>query len=336
MGGAPQAARAVNSYAIPFFRDLGTIVPFSANNKQSKELSRGMVWRELYLRLTGQLTLASTDNIPADTAIGDEWSLVQDITIRLNGRDVMKRISGPALRWLDYYLYGYFPRKALGQIGDGATTNPSFDSTLIIPFWMPKSQHPMDFAFDTSKVAKLDIEINWTNYNTVNANATGFTTPPQIACSVYEVANVTGAFARWNIFELSNVVAGATDKYQIKVPVGYLYRSFLVHDVNEIITNWYLESHPTEWLNLPTQIVRDVLGVDRRSSIVPGAFANTYYLAGAPGDDLNHFMYFDSAGHGANVESIDAFGLSEFYLEFDTSGAGTINVYPNQLVVPRG
>ncbi len=330
------AARAVNSYAIPFFRDLGTVVPFSANNKQTKELSRGMVWRELYIRLTGQLNLAAADNTPALTSIGDEWALVNDISIRLNGRDVMKRITGPALRWLDYYLYGYFPRKALGQIGDSATLNPSFDSTLIIPFWMPRSQHPMDFAFDTSKVSKLDIEIDWTNYTNVNADATGFAVPPQISCSVYEVANVTGTFARWNVFELSNVIAGASSKYQIKIPVGYLYRSFLVHDESEVITNWYLESHPTEWLNLPTPIVRDVLGVDRRSSIVPGAFTNTFYLAGANGDDLNHFMYFDAAGHGANVESIDSFGLSELFLEFDTSAAGTVNVYPQQLVVPRG
>ncbi len=327
----------VQSHAIPFFLDTGTAVPFVANAKQAKEITmRGMVWREMFLRLTGQLTLASADNTPALTQVGDEWALVQDITIRINGRDVFKRIDGPSLRWLQYYLYGEFPRKALGQIGDGATANASFDSTLIIPFWMPRSQHPMDFAFDTSKVSRIDIEILWGNYNNVNGDATGFTVPPSLEVLVYEVANVGGTFSRWNVFPISEVIAGATSKYQVKIPVGFLYRSFLVHDMSNIITNWYLDSHPTEWLNMPDQVIRDVLAIDRRNSIVPGAFTNTWYLAGATGDDISHFKYFDAAGHGSNIESIDSFGLSEFYMKFDTSAAGSIVVYPSQLVVPRG
>ena len=87
---------------------------------------------------------------------------------------------------------------------------------------------------------------------------------------------------------------------------------------------------------MPDPVIRDVLTIDRRNSIVPGAFANTWYLAGAPTDDINHFKYFDAAGHGSNIESIDSFGLSEFYMKFDTNNAGNIVVFPSQLVVPRG
>lgn len=338
MAGAPSAAAraATAAAAIPFFRDLGIIVPFAANARQSKEINRGMVYREMYLRLTGQLTCTNGNNTPGNTQIGDEWGCVKDITLRLNGRDVFKRIDGPSLRWLQYYLYGEFPRKSLGTIGDATTANPSFDSTLILPFWMPRSANPMDFAFDTSKVSRIDIEITWGNYTDINSAATGFTVQPQVDVQVYEVANVGGQFARWNVFPIQEVIAGATTKYQFKIPVGYMYRSFLIHDASKIITNVYLESHPTEWLNMPIEVVRDKLGVDRRNSTVPGAFTNTFYLAGATGDDLSHFIYMDFVGHGNNTESIDSYGLSDLFFEADTNGAGTVTLFPQQLVVPRG
>lgn len=324
------------SSAIPFFRDTGVSVPFVANAKQSKELTRGMVWREMYLRLSGQLTCTAVNNSVANTQIGDEWAVVKDLTLRIGGRDVFKRIDGPALRWLQYYLYGQFPIKSLGKVGDATTLNANFDSTLILPFWMPKSSHPMDFAFDTSKVSRIDLEVDWGNYTDINSAATGFTTAPKLDVHIYEVANVGGTFARWNIFPIQTVIGGASNKYQIKVPVGYLYRSFLISDPSEIITNVYLQSHPTEWLNMPVQIIKEKLGLDRRNSIMPGAFTNTRYLAGATGDDLDHYIYFDAVGHGLNVESIDTFGLSDFYLLVDTNGAGTITLYPSQMVVPRG
>lgn len=340
MAGSPtSAARAAtvgSGSAIPFFRDLGIVVPFSANSKSSKEINRGMVYREMYLRLQGQITCTSQNNTPANTQIGDEWGVVKDITLRLNGRDVFKRIDGPALRWLQYYLFGEFPRKALGQIGDSATANPTFDSTLILPFWMPRSANPMDFAFDTSKVSRIDIEITWGNYTDINANASAFTVQPTLDVQVYEVANVGGQFARWNVFPTQDVIAGSTNKYQQKIPVGYMYRSFLIHDSAQEIINVYLESHPTEWLQMPVQVIRDVLGVSRRNSLVPGAFTNTFYLAGATGDDIFHWIYMDFVGHGNNTEAIDSFGLSDLFLEFDTGGATTVTTYPQQLVVPRG
>ena len=333
MAGTP-AARP--SSPIPFFRDLGTIIPYTTNSAQSKELTRGMVWRELYVRLQGQLTCTGGNNTAANTLPGDEWAVVHNVTLRLNGRDIYKQISGRALRWLQYYLYGEFPRKSLGTVGDGSTANPSFDSSLILPFWMPRSSSPMDFAFDTSQLSRLELEIQWGTHTDINSAATGFTVNPTVATYVYEVANVGGAFARWNIFPISNAIAGAQNKYQFRIPVGYMYRSFLIYDQSAVITNAYLESQPTQWLGLPIQVVRDKLGVDRRNSIVPGAFANTFYLAGAPGDDLTHFIYLDFVGHGDNLESIDSYGLSDLFLEFDVSGAGTVNVFPSQLVVPRG
>ena len=325
------------SPAIAFTRDTGKIVPFVANNKSTQELDRGMVLRELYLRLTGQLTLPAADNVVADMFPGDEWAVVNDITLRTNGRDVMKRISGRALRWLQYYLYGTFPIKSISQLGNNADANPQFDSTLILPLWMPKSVSPMNFALDTRTLSRLDLEISWNNYVNINSAATAFTTNPQIQVYNNEVTNIQGNFSRWNLFPINAVIAAATQKYQIKLPVGYMYRSFLIHDESAIISSMYIRSGATEWANIPVQLINTVLGNDRRaSSSIMVTLANNSWLCGAAGDDLEHFIYFDQVSDGHNSESFDTMGLSEFYLEFDTTGPGTVVVYPNQLVVARG
>lgn len=324
------------AHSIPFWRDSGLHVPFSANALTTREMTNlGMVWRELYLRIQGQLTVTSGNNLAANMFPGDEWAVVESMTLRINGRDVYKRIDGPALRWLQYYLYGVFPLKSLANLGAG-TANPTFDSTLILPMWMPKSSHPMDFAFDTSKVSRVDLEIQWGTYTSINSLATGFTTNPNVDVHVYEVANTGGSFARWNIFPVSRQFSAAETYAQIRIPVGFLYRSFLIHDPDEIIYLFRLQSHPNEWVELPVQIVRDVIANARRASIIPTAFVNLNWLAGAPGDSIYNYYYFDNIGHGLNVESLDTFGLSEFYMNVDVNGEGNITVYPSQLVVPRG
>src|SRR5215469_4175908 len=129
--GIPAAAQraAAPTPAINFWRDTGKQLLFAANSRVSVTMDRGMVYRELYLRLTGTLTVTAANNIAANMFPGDEWALIQDIVVRLNGNDILKRVNGAALRWLNYQLYGTFPLKNNFGLGDGTTTNPSFDST---------------------------------------------------------------------------------------------------------------------------------------------------------------------------------------------------------------
>jgi len=50
-------------------------INFEANNMVSERLSRGMVYREIYLKLTGAATVAGAANIPANIARGDVSSV---------------------------------------------------------------------------------------------------------------------------------------------------------------------------------------------------------------------------------------------------------------------
>jgi hypothetical protein len=270
---------------------------------------------------------------------GDEWALISDIVIRLNGNDILKRINGAALRWLNYQLYGVFPYKFLNQVGDGVTLNPSFDSTLIIPFWMPRSARPMDFALDTRNLARVDLEVQYGNFASINNTATGFTTPPVIQAYLHQVTNVQGNFSRWNILPISVSIPAAQTRFQIPIPVGYLYRAFLINDPTGlgIVNNVYIESGPSQWVNLPRSVLTSVIAQTRRGNdILTASSANTSFRAGAPSDTLTNWPFFDQCSDGFNAESIDTFGMSEFYLYVDSNGPGTVTVYPFQLVVPRG
>src|SRR5712672_1154051 len=120
-------------------------IPFVANAKNNDILSRGMILRELHLRLTGQLTVAGASNTAAATLRGDEWAVVKRIDVIANNTDVVKSISGNAQWWQNFFHYEKRPR-ITGVIGDGATLNPTFDSVIIIPFWMPRSLRGIDTA----------------------------------------------------------------------------------------------------------------------------------------------------------------------------------------------
>lgn len=337
--GAGQTA--TQTPAINFWRDTGKQLLFAPNSRVSITLDRGMVYRELYLRLTGNITMPSAaSNVAANMFPGDEWALIQDIVIRLNGNDILKRVSGAALRWLNYQLYGTFPMKAGGQLGNGTSATAAIDSTLIIPFWMPRSARPMDFALDTRNLARVDLEVQFGNFTNINSTATAFGTAPVVQVFLHQVTNVTGQFSRWNVLPISVTVPAVQNRFQIPIPVGYLYRAFMINDPGFIIKNLYIESGPSQWVNLAQDVLTTAIAQTRRGNDVSGALTNnTQWLVGATGDNINNWIYFDHCSDGFNAESIDTFGMSEFYLYVDTQTGtypASLTVYPFQLVVPRG
>lgn len=338
-GGAMPATMQMGtmSPAIDFYKDTGKQLLFAPNSRVSQQVDRGFVYREMYIRLTGALTVAAASNIPANMFAGDEWALISDIIIRLNGRDILKRFSGASLRWMNYYWYGGFPIKNASQLGAGGL-NPTFDSFLIIPFWMPKSVRPMDFALDTRNLSRVDIEVAFGNFANINSTATGFTVPPVVQIYLHEITNVQGQFSRWNIFPLTFSPAAAQQRFQMPIPVGYMYRSFLINDPSAILNgNIYLESGPTQWTNIPALLVNSVIGVNRRGSqVYEISVTGNNFRSGAPSDNFFNWPYYDHPSDGFNAESIDTFGLSEFYMYADVSGPGSLTIYPSQLVVPRG
>lgn len=323
-------------------------VDFSANNVISQPLSRGMVYRELYLRLQGAATTTIANNTRANTLRGDEWGVVRKIEIIANGTDVLKSISGDDLWWLNYFMFRV-PPQITPIIGDAATANPSFDSVLVLPFWMPGIRRPIDTALDARVLSSLEIAVTWGTFTHINSAATAFTTNPTLEVYSAESYNLAAnaAFSTWRNFLIEKEITASNAQFQVDLPLGHMYRGFLINttdgdvDQGDILNTFKIISGSTVFADVHAQ--DDVLQqVERlRSGIV-----RTYDEVDNAYDDLRRsnqsaiagWYLYDHVMDGFLTEAIDTLGFSEFKLECDvTVGAGTtkLRVIPMQVVPVR-
>lgn len=320
-------------------------VDYTANSRETLSLARGLVYRELYLRLQGQLTVSAANNSPSNTLRGDEWAVVDRIELIANGTDVLKSLDANALWWLNLFMYGVAPR-VTPTIGDTATLDPSFDVLLILPLWMPRAVRPMDTALDSRELSSLEIAVTWADHLSINGSATAFTVNPSLEVYSLESFGVRGPFATWRIFAIESVIAATSSRHQIQLPVGKAYRGFLINtkdgvlDQSDILNNFRLISGTTVFADLSAGA--DVL---QQIPMLRGAISRGYsgsaYDDYRQGDnnDIDGWYYYDLVTDGFLTEAIDTLGLSELLIEADvTVGAGTtvMTVYPMELIPVRG
>lgn len=212
-------------------------IDFQANSKVIKPLRRGMILRELSLRLFGAITCTAANNLRTAMPVGDEWALIQRLDIVVNGSDNIRSFTGEQLWWLNRVMYGMNP-SVTPQLGDAVsngagsgTANPAFDSVLKIPFWMPRSTKPFDTVLDTAQVSDIRIEVQWGTFTSINSNATAFTTTPQLQVQSLEsfALEGQGPFLLSRIFPIIKNVVAANQREKIEIPVGTRYRGFLIN-----------------------------------------------------------------------------------------------------------
>lgn len=321
-------------------------ITFSPNNKVSVSLGRGMVYRELAVRLQGQLAVAAVDNTAAKTLAGDEWAAVKKIEVIANGNDVLKTYSGNALWWFNYTQYGVPPR-ITPTIGDAATLNPSFDVVLILPFWMPRSISPMDTALDARTLSSLEVAVTWGDYADLNASATGWTSTPTVDIWSLESFNIDGPFSVWRIAPIEKTITAKTSRLQIQLPVGRMFRSFLINttdagvDVSTILNNIKIVSGSTVFSDI--QCGNTVLqqwqhiraGISRPFDDGAAAYDD---LRRGDANDVDGWYDLDLVTDGFLSEALDSLGFSELILECDVNvGVGTtkLTVYPSEITPIR-
>lgn len=318
-------------------------VAYVSNNKQPELLSRGMVLRELYLRLKGQPTLTGANNTVANTAKGDEWGVIRRLDIILNNTDVIRSFSGDALWWLNYLIYGARPKLEV-TLGDGATANPSFDSTLVLPFWSFDTKNSMDTALDTRGLADAKIEVTWGDYTHINSAATGFTTNPTLEIKSLESFDIEGKLSQQRVYTIERDISASNPKLQIQLPVGPVYRGFVINtfdnsgDNAAILNNVKWQSGSTVFADYDAKVLNEITqirkGLDRN-------FSGTAYTKDriSTKSTRNAWYFLEQVTDGFITESIDTLGYSEHELELDVTvgGAGSkVQVIPIQLYPIRG
>jgi len=318
------------------------VVTFAANNKIQKTLARGMVYRELMLELACTPTLAATKNTAALTEAGDEWNVIQKLEIIANGTDVIKSISGRALRWLNVIWQHCMP--SLSATLGAAGANPICKSTLILPFWQSDTIKPLDTALDSSVLSDLQIAVTWGDHTDINANATAFTTDPTLTVYSQECFGFDQppVFSNYRFFEINQAFTAADSDKQIQLPVGPVYRAFtlITDDAGTekagILNNLKLSSGTTIFADVDAKVANtqwtDRLGISRWNS---GAEALAPISSQS---SIQGVYHFDLVRDGYLTEGIDTVGFSEFLLRLDLSVVGTPNVLiiPHQIIPVRG
>jgi hypothetical protein len=328
-------------------------VQYSTNNKQTESLSRGFVYRELYLRLQGAPTLTNANNTLANTRRGDEWQVVKRIEIVANGVDLIRTIDGNSLWWMNLLWYGMMPHVTF-TLGDGATANPAFDSILILPFWLPQSVHPIDTALNSGELSSLEIAVTWGTFTDVNSAATAWTTNPTLEVYSLESFGMTGPFSQFRQWVIQRDINASNPRLQIDLPVGNMFRGFLINFTNgttgnpaldtdtgtTILNNFKLISGTTVFADLQRTALFDG-GYLRKSvsRVFTGAAGGTYTAdrRGTPNDRSGWFLY-DHVTDGFVSEAIDTLGFSEFKVELDVTkpaNTTTLFLYPLEIIPVR-
>lgn len=324
-------------------------VAYESNGKVSEKLSRGMVYRELYLHLQGAPTLTAGNNTEAGINQGDEWAIVKKIEIIANHTSVIFSMNGNALWWLNYFLYGNAPR-ITPALGDETTANVPFSSVLVLPFMLPNSVRPMDYALDSRQLASLDIEITWGTHTDCHDNATGFTTSPTI--QVYSLESFgadpkSDIYRTWRTYQIKKEITSSNSEFAVDFAVGNQYRAFLMNftdggvDDSAVLNNLKIVSGTTVFADVTDDILHQVELMRKITPYIFGANTGDAYLPlrrGVTANSLDGWYLYDHVTDGYNTEAIDTFGFSEFKMILDvTVGSGTTyaNIYPIEIIPIR-
>lgn len=196
------------------------------------KLNRTLAYRKLRLELTGQPTLTAANNTAANTGQGDEWAVCKLIQIAVNGSDQLRTFTGEQLWWLNWFWYGQSPR-ITATLADSATANPTFDSSLVIPFWKPRAFHPFDTALDSGRFNDMQLAVQWGAFTDVNSAASAWTANPVLNLLSEEQVLPQNPMDQpklnWVSKSLVNIPAGANSSYIIPLDAGVSYDSFILN-----------------------------------------------------------------------------------------------------------
>lgn len=216
----------------PIYRKQTPVVYPGSGNNQPVKLYKTLVYRELNVELVCSPTLTAANNTAANTGMGDEWAVLKQLQLTVNGSDQLRTFSGDDLWWLNYFWYGQ-PPKTTATLADGATANPAIDSTLIVPFWMPRAFHPFDSLVDSGRFNDVQLSATFGNYTDINSAATGWTTQPTLNLLSHEQVLPADPNDQpkinWVIKKLVNTPAGANGSYPVPLDSGVSYRGFIIN-----------------------------------------------------------------------------------------------------------
>ena len=326
-------------------REIGTIT-YAASQTRTLVLPRNYAYRKLYLKLAAVVTLAAgSAGSPKDSC---PWQLITSIEIRANGRDVIKRLDPETLHRLNQMRYGVRPYIDSLPTGFGASADVVVGGHCIIDFEMWRAVRPIDTLLDSAGLATLEMIVTFgagTDIMNDAYDGTAVVEEATLYVSSLEAVGVPAGtkFMLNKEWQLRSQVNAASTTHQIQIPVGNMFRSFVLKthsdgvQVNTIINNIQLKAGTEVFKNRRGFLLqcdnRVECGMEVPEVLGSAAAVDHFFLEHI----LDGYYLLEFVKDGRLTEALDTQRLSSLELLLDVNTVGTvdfIDVYPVELVQP--
>jgi hypothetical protein len=329
---------------------------YAANGFEAEEMSRGGLVHAYLCKLDGQLTVAGASNTRANTLRGDALAVIDRLRVRLNSQENVYDMDGPGILMDNYYLLGDLPRDVDGQLGDGATLNPTFSVNFVIAFTIPRRKIgiPIDTALDlrANRVSKAEIEVDWKTHTAINSAATGFTVNPKITVRSLKAFDAPDSFLPGFLrrYKIQQTLTASNPREIIRLPTTFAYEGIMLNSIVSSIDNAAvfnkirLVSGSTVFEDHDPELLQDAFGrlwMGRHRAYGFGTTNTTQhqYFSGQVSNQFDHDGWYPiEIPYDGNLREVQvASQLAELLLELDcTIGGGTtvLSAYPYQYVPP--
>jgi hypothetical protein len=315
----------------PLKRRVGSATYTSAGSVSTIELPRNYNYRRLLCRITGTNTTAGGT---AGGAVHPHAAhrAISRLELIANGRDTIMSISPEALKIMNILDYGCVP----------AFSNPSaitaaaytFSASFILDLALVRSVRPIDTLFPAAGLSTLDLKVTWGAGLDMFTGAVTITSATISACelvvsSFEEVGAIPGGVGVNKLFTIDRTITAASTNFQIQVPVGNLYRGFLVHTKND---------------EVPVDTMLDGARVEAGTEVFQNWLTNDELL---DYNKLNHHLETRLVGYhlldwldsdGFLSEILDTRKLSNLDITLNVAlPSGTtrkVQVFPQEIILP--
>jgi len=330
-------------------------VNYAENATRPLEIPRNYALVALDLHLICKISReAGSEGGPKDVAPAQ---VVRNLTVKANGSDTIKCFDMETLHRINEIYMGVRPHiSADAAEGFGALTNEYMHVCARIPFAMPRAIKQVDTLLDTAALSSLDLIVTWgTGMDIMNDTFDG------ASCTIHEaVLHVTAVeyigvpadtvFMLYNQWVKQKQVTATTGRFQIKLPVGNIYRGLLLKthsdgdQVNTILplsitalNEITLKSGTEIYVNMLAGVLqaqnRLTQGMQVPELITDAAAVNHRLLE----TGLLGYYYIDFCRDGRLSEALDTRVLSDLEFMLQVVSVGTadfIDVYADELMLP--
>jgi len=304
-------------------------VEYSANNMRFRKLDRGWVYRELYLELTGSVTISGAGN--SGSAPLSPEGIIRRLRLRKNTTNDVISMDFHALAHFTRVFYPTQGDVGYSTVDPTSATTQDFRVYVVVPLWHPQVAKPIEWALNAINLNDLRLEVDWGGIADVVGDATAtWSTEPELRVSKY--VHTGGAVPPHRGWRITNQISAAIDTAasgrRLELQPGEMFRGFLIRTqsgstrapARDVINELSLSTGSETFFKVTESDLAFIPTIRKDG----GAVDTGYY-------------FWDMLGDGYGTEALDTRGWNDLSIIADVSAPTNayIDVYPVELLPSR-